>query len=122
MISNSDYLAMLAKLDKNSLREPPAADDAVSEEIPLHYEIIKWCRAQYPQVPYIHARTDKRSGIAKGACDFTIFWKGKALCLELKSRTGKLSPDQVVWKLLMERQGFPVVCVRSLTEFLALVA
>jgi len=112
---------MVARLEKNPSREslPP---DAVTDEIEgLHYPIIKWCKEQVPAVPYIWSRPDKAATIGRGAPDFTIFYKGRCLLIECKSKTGTVSTDQIVWKIRAADQSFTVHVIRSMSEFFALV-
>jgi hypothetical protein len=45
-------------------------------------------------IPYIHSRMDKRSTIQIGWPDFTIVFKGKALCIEFKMDGNNLSTEQ----------------------------
>lgn len=99
-----------------------SAYDAVEYEIKgLHKPIIDWCTHQVPAVPYIHSRPDVESTIGEGVQDFTIFYKGQAICIECKSRTGKPSDKQRDWAHLMAAQGFVVHIVRDLQTFLELV-
>jgi len=103
---------------------PPEGENryAVSDELKLHDDIIAFCNSQSPRWKYIHARTDQKSTIAKGACDFVIFLpNGRFVCIECKSRTGKWSTDQLAWKMEMERIGHTVHECRSMQEFFAIV-
>lgn len=107
------------QMAKNRQAAPP---DACEDEIAgVHEPIIKWCISQYPQVPYIHSRPDKRSTIGLGVPDLTLFYRGHAILIEGKSKTGKLSPDQLAWKVLAGLQGFEVHVIRSYDGFLSLI-
>lgn len=118
-ISEFAYQQMVARLEKNSSREP-IAPDAVSDEIEgLHYPIIAWCREH--GAPYIRARSDKESTIGLGAPDFTILFGGKVHFIECKSRTGQLTPEQIAWRLKAEAQGITVHVIRSMSEFSVIV-
>jgi len=99
----------------------PVPEDAVEEESGLHAEILDWIRQQVPMPAYIHARMDKKATINKGAPDFCIFWKGRTILIEAKTRTGKRSPDQLAWGLRAELNGFKVRECRSMTQFLNIV-
>jgi hypothetical protein len=122
-ISNAEFLALQARVAGNFKQPPPApSQDAVPVEIPLHKDIIKFCDSQRPRWKYIHARTDRESTIAEGAQDFTIFMPGaRVLCVECKSKTGKLDPAQVVWAHEMRTNGFTVEVVRSMADFMAVI-
>jgi hypothetical protein len=90
----------------------------VTDELKLHDEIIAWCNKQHPRIKYIHARTDRRSTIATGAHDFTIFFpNGKTICIEVKSKTGKLSTEQLAWRAEMKRLSHVIFVVRAFGEF-----
>jgi hypothetical protein len=99
----------------------PAPDQsypATTDELKLHDEIIAWCNRQSPRIKYIHARTDRRSTIATGAHDFTIFFpNGKTICIEVKSKTGKLSTEQLAWRAEMKRLSHVIFVVRAFGEF-----
>lgn len=95
----------------------------VSREIEqLHNPIIAWCRAQVPQVPFIHSRPDKATGSTLGAPDFVICYRGKILMIELKTETGKLSKDQRIWHHLAKLQGVEVLTLRDMASFYKAVA
>lgn len=97
-----------------------AANDAPLLEIPLHNQIIQFCKDN--RWLYLHARTDCKSTIALAAQDFTIFAsRGRTFCIECKSRTGKLTLEQNAWRVAMECNGHTVHLVRSFTEFMEVV-
>lgn len=118
-------------LQKEARRKPSAdtheqllkkVGNAVRNELDLHAEIIKHCYAQHPRWRFIRSRSDQPSGIAVGAQDFTIFLpRGRVLCIECKSKVGKLDEDQVIWSHELARCGHTVHVVRSMEEFLKLV-
>ena len=95
---------------------------AVSAELPLHDEAIKWANSQWPRIKYTHARPDQKSTIAKGHHDFTFFLPGgKVLCVEFKDKDGKLSTDQLQWQNEMAKLGHPVHVCRSMQDLFLLV-
>lgn len=95
------------------------ARDGVALELPLHDAIIHYCNRQFPRWKYIHANPARRSTIALGAPDFTIFMPGGiTLCVEVKARDGKVDPDQMAWHSEMRRLGHDVRIVRSMTDFM----
>lgn len=118
------YREMLHRVQRNSGREPPQPEpellhvDAVDAELPLHAEFMKWCKAQFPQVPFCHTNPSKASRATPGAPDFFVCYKGRIVALELKDKDGKLSKDQQVWHKLSEMQGVKVYVCRSLSEIL----
>ena len=98
------------------------AREGVTQEIPLHNAIIKHCNSQWPRWLYLHANPAVKSTIAKGCQDCTIFMPGgRVVCVEVKTKTGKLSEDQRNWAHEMERLGHHVWVVRSMAEFLEAV-
>lgn len=112
-------------LDKPGMRKPVSdvPEDASVKELPLHDKIIEHCDAQRPRWKYIRANPVVKSTIKKGAQDFTVFLPGGVtLCIECKSRDGKLDPEQRIWAREMEMLGHHVHLVRSYSEFLSLVA
>lgn len=125
-ISPQQFQEMLRRVEQNAHRlQPPAKtpETGAALEIPeIHRPIVNWCLSQIPHIPFIHHRTDKRSGIQEGAPDFVIVYRGDVLLIECKSKTGKLSEDQHTWKWLAEKQSVPVHIVRSYEEFISLIA
>lgn len=120
---------MVDRVKRNQGRDNQFPDEAktidkailVERETDLHKRIIWWCESEFPFVPYIHARTDKRSTIAIGVPDFAIFYKSKCLLIELKSATGKLTIEQTAWIRRVNEQGFAVHVIRNFKEFLKLI-
>jgi hypothetical protein len=119
-ISVADYLAMLARTRKKSkdIGPPPGASREVES---IHTPILEWCRQQTPMPAVIHSRSDKRASTNLGVPDFVILWHGNCILIEAKTKTGKLSFHQNVWKHLAEVNEFPVHIIRSYDEFLKLV-
>lgn len=124
--SHADYLLMLQRLEENKLRSPTASEPDTEREVGkggLHEKIMQWCDSQWPPWPYLHNRTDKRSTVAVGACDFLIYCPGgRTLTIECKSATGKQTQDQVIWAKRLEMVGHPVHLVRSMNDFLILTS
>lgn len=121
-IPEHQYNEMLLRLEANKRRNgiPPAPEDAASREIEeLHEPILQWCKDH--QASFIRARPDKASTIGVGAPDFSIFHKGRVFLIECKTKTGKVTPQQLGWHLLAEQNQFKVHIVRSLNEFLEIV-
>lgn len=85
----------------------------------LHEPILKWCLDN--RAPFVHARSDKRSGINVGAPDFIIGWKGKVFWIECKTKTGKMENEQIGFKILLELQGLEYHVIRTMEEFYALM-
>ena len=111
--SSLDYLNYEARHNK------PAAlsSEGIDNESKLHQQIMDFCDAQWPRWKYIRCRMDKRSTIAKGAQDFTIFAPGRVLCVECKARNEKPTKDQQIWHKEMEMVGHAVYVVWSFDDF-----
>ncbi len=108
---------------RNGLHETERKmEGAIAVEMDLHREIVAHCDQQWPRWKYIRARSDTESTIQAGCQDFTIFRPGgKTLCVECKSKNGKLSEAQSGWAHEMGRLGHRVHVVRSMDEFLNLL-
>jgi len=124
MISPSQFEAMQARCNANrqtSEGDQELAREARQPEVKLHEKIIAHCESQWPRWKFIHARTDRRSTIAVGCQDFTIFMPGGVLCVECKKVGGKLSAEQLAWEMEMMGLGHVVYVVETLEQFLRLV-
>jgi len=118
-ISESQYLEMQARIRKP---DPKPSSDAAERETGhggLQEQIRDHCRAQWPEWLVIQARPDKKSTIAEGAQDFTIFLPGcRLLCGETKAKGGKRTPEQLAWAIRMERLGHKVHLWYNMDDFL----
>jgi hypothetical protein len=129
-IPTHQYIEMAARLRRGDRRdrqvgrfvEKLSALESGQREIPLHNRIMAHCNSQWPKWKYIRARSDMASTIAVGAQDFTIFLPGgRVLCVECKSKTGKITPAQRDWEHEMAALGHIVHEVRSFDEFMKLI-
>jgi hypothetical protein len=60
----------------------------------------------------------KRSmGMIEGASDAFFLWAGRVWFIEFKTESGKQSPAQKTWQLIVESQGFTYVVIRSVEQF-----
>lgn len=142
MITPEQYHAMLARLERNNLRDPKQLFDQAGQpptvasesahreksagrpdpESKLHDSIIEWANSQWPRMKFIHARMDQRSTIAVGAPDFVLFLlAGRVLCVECKAKGKKPTPEQLAWHKEMEMLGHKVHVVWSMDDFMKLV-
>ena len=120
-ITPFQYRQMIGRLGASA--EAGTTREAVESEGGLHDEIIKWCLGQWPRCKYIHSRMDRRPTIEAGTADFIIFLpKGRVICVECKTRTGKQSKEQLVWAAEMKQLDHKVHVVRSFEDFLKLVS
>lgn len=122
--STTDYLAMLSRTAGKRRESLEKTEGAVAEtrERDLHEAIIQYCNSQWPRWKFVHSRMDKRSTVDVGSHDFTIFLpKSRIICVECKTKTGKLSREQSGWEKEMEMLEHRVHVVRSFDEFLSLI-
>ena len=119
-ISYAQFLEMKSRTEIGKKSKLAIVGDGTGEplEIPLHRKIMAWCDSQFPKWKYIRARSDRKSTIALGAQDFTIFASaGRTFCVEVKSSTGKLDSAQLIWKKEMDMNAHTVHLVQSMEDF-----
>jgi hypothetical protein len=61
-------------------------------------------------------------GVFPGFADLIVLSGGRVLFLEVKSRTGRLSPSQVSFRDAVQAQGFAWALVRSVDDALSALA
>lgn len=61
-------------------------------------------------------------GVHPGFADLIVMSGGKVLLLEVKSRTGRLSPAQIEFRDAVQAQGFAWALVRSVEDALGALA
>ena len=122
-ISKHQYLEMLARTQPK--HRQGASEDAVpaGTEAKLQNEIVEYCGQQWPRWVVVRSRMDRATTTAKGICDLIIFApKQQCLLVEAKTKTGKLSEDQLCWAAEMRQLGWTVNVCRSMTDFYDVVA
>jgi hypothetical protein len=98
-----------------------ATDTAVEKEADLHNEILAECRRRGWIAFY--SRMDRATSRVVGEPDFLVLADGgKLLMIEAKSRTGKLSTEQLALRAWANRLGHKVFEVRSLAQFLEVIS
>ena len=63
----------------------------------------------------------KTMGVRPGVADFIFLFDGSAYMIELKTKRGKQSQDQINWEFVIRKQGFAYFIIRSLAEFQILI-
>ena len=116
-ISQSQFLMML---NRTKVRMIPAADSGVDKESELHNGILSYCQTQGWLC--VHSRMDAKTTTACGVADFIIFAKGRVFVIECKTRIGKQTTTQRGFQLLCEMNGQPYHIVRSMDDFLKVIA
>ena len=61
-------------------------------------------------------------GVHPGFADLIVLSEGRVLFLEVKSKTGSLSPTQMTFRDAVQAQGFAWALVRSVDDALAALA
>ena len=89
----------------------------VDRESDLHRQVQDWLDAH--GWVYIHSRMDRKSTTSEGSPDFVIGCpNGRTLWLELKSRRGKIRPEQRYWEVQLRRLGHIHSFIRCMNDFL----
>lgn len=91
----------------------------MSEITTLHDPFARYLREQ--GIMFIRARSDRESTIAEGCQDFTLLRSNSTLCVEFKTKEGKLSPAQREWHERMAATGTKVHVIRDLSQAIELV-
>jgi hypothetical protein len=100
---------------------PSASPGATADERLLHNEILEHCRMN--GLLAFHGSMAHRTCRTVGEPDFVILCPGgRVLLIECKSKTGKLSPEQLGVGMWAEKLGHKIHVVRSYVEFLKLYA
>lgn len=95
-----------------------AAKETLRLEREDHAQFLQWLRLH--NLPFIHARTDRKSSIQEGWPDFSIFGKdGRVLFVELKLPGKRLDPLQRETGNLLLQNGFPFRVAYSYAEAIA---
>lgn len=96
---------------------PQDKPEGVEREIAgLHNPIIAECKRRGWR--YVHSDPYRPSTCGEGVCDFIIFADcGRVFYIECKSRSGKLSSEQVIFVSWLSRLGHKVHVIQSMREF-----
>jgi hypothetical protein len=112
-MTQAELNAFLAKTSTHS-RETVGAP--VEDEGLLHNQIITECKRR--QWIAIHSRMDRAQTSNVGTPDFVIIAdKGRTFFIECKSKTGKLSSEQLGMQAWASRLGHRIHVIRSMEEF-----
>lgn len=91
----------------------------MSEIKTLHDPFSRYLREQ--GIPFIRARSDRESTIAVGWPDFTLVPASHCLCIEFKTKEGKLSTEQKQCIAALDAAGTTVHVLRDLGQSIELV-
>jgi hypothetical protein len=111
--TQSEYNAFLAR----QMRPVETRREGVTDEGKLHDEILNECRRR-GWIAF-HSRMDVPQTANVGTPDFVILAdQGRAILIEAKSITGKLSTAQAAINAWASKLGHRVHVVRSLADFM----
>lgn len=95
----------------------------------IHSECYVWFHNTYPHLRgllcynlnnsknRIDGARNKALGLQAGRADFTFYYQGKAIFIEMKTDTGKQHIEQKNWERLVTEHGFKYYICRSVLEF-----
>lgn len=69
----------------------------------------------------IDGARNKAKGLQPGRSDFTFYYKGEAIFIEMKTNTGKQHTEQKDWERLVIEHGFKYYVCRSILEFMDII-
>lgn len=122
-IDPKDYVMMKARTEHNRAKSDhveACAGEPVTRESILHEQVAEYCKGR--GWPFIHSRMDSKTTTAKGIADYVIFASGgRVFNIELKTAVGKLSTDQLGWKMMLEMNGHSYFVCRSFEDFLTAI-
>jgi hypothetical protein len=96
------------------------ANDAVDDESTLHADILRECKARGWLC--LHGSMAHRTRRTPGEPDFTIFADcGRVFVVECKSKSGKLTPEQLGVQAWLRKLGHDMHVVCSGEQFLAVI-
>lgn len=103
---------------KSEVAKP--ANAWTGRESELHSQIEAELKAR--QWMYFHGSTSSRTRRTIGEPDYQIFGNnGRFWLVELKTKTGKLSIEQMALGVLAEHLGHKIHVIRSIEEFIQLI-
>lgn len=127
-MTRSELLHLFQNASESYLRRN--ADDAPIEksdnanhcekESELHAQITADLKNR--RWPFFHGSMAHRQMRTLGECDYTILASGgRVFFIECKTKTGKLSPEQLGLKMWAETLGHEIHTVRSFQEYLKVI-
>jgi len=122
-LTSSDLQALGFNPDGTRIQpgRPAGASQGAVREADLHDAILSLCRAR--RWPVVHSRMDVPQTAGIGTPDFVVALPaGRVVWVEAKAATGKLRPEQQAWLTALRALGHTAEVVRSLSEFLTIVA
>src|SRR5438876_11763707 len=120
-ISQFDYERMAARVEAaNARADGKPIDDSVPREDKLRRDVLDECQRRGWIV--LAGNPARRTGRTIGEFDLTVLADaGRVFHVELKSKSGKLRPEQAALHAWAKKLGHSPAVVRSMAEFVALV-
>lgn len=115
--SQADYVAMLARLQKNLKSDKPAS--SLQKEVGaggIQSEIEAYLKSLGFDIWYDLKRSDKKTTSRVGTPDLVGVYRGKAFAMEVKRPGGKPTAEQLGELMWLERAGAKTAVVYSVTE------
>lgn len=115
-MSTAEVNAYLAKQFADQRKDAVSTGVPVECESLLHNQII--CECKRRQWIYFHSRMDRPTGSTIGQPDFILLLpNGRTLLIECKSKTGKLSSEQLGMIIWAKKLGHTIHVICSMEEF-----
>jgi hypothetical protein len=67
------------------------------------------------------AGVNKAMGLQPGRSDLVLYWRGRAIMIEMKLPSGNQQPEQKQWQCKIEANGFEYHIIRTLEQFKELI-
>ncbi len=117
-LTEADLIAIEARLAKNRGGRPQTSEfQAADDEGNLQEDIIAYCRSRGWWVDF--SRMDKKTTRPAGAPDLLVWADGgRMFACECKRKGGKLRPEQLGVKLMLEKLGHRYMLITSLQQFI----
>lgn len=123
---------LLARSKTEKPRKKPG-----DEEHQIQCACVQWFRLQHPHMQHnlfaipnggkrdeVTGAKLKAEGALAGVADLILLKPNSqhhALCIEMKTPTGRQADTQRIWQSLIEKDGYKYVICRSLGDFMAIV-
>lgn len=108
-----------AKIEKGRNPDAEIDEQGVSSESQLHLDIMDHCRKN--DIPFLHGSMAHATHRTLGEPDFTLILPFRVVFIECKSKTGKLSTEQIALAAWFQKKGHTIHVVRSMGDFLKVV-
>lgn len=99
----------------------------------IHQDCYVWFHNSFPELrgllcynlnnsrDGIDGARNRSKGVQAGRADFTFYYHGEAVMIEIKGGDGRQSKEQKMWQKTIEKQGFSYSVCRDVSEFKVLI-